>query len=95
MIVSVSAAMSDKNWSIQGIEWVAGIRLKLRNESNDVDPEIVKDWQDKMKKMCESYESRKVFNLDEIGLFFRVLPNKALALEGKKCSSGRKLKELC
>lgn len=36
-----------------------------------------------------SYEPRNIFNIDDSGLFFNVLPNKTLAFKGDKCHGGK------
>ena len=39
------------------------------------------------------YNSRDVFNVDETGLFWRLLPDKTLAFKHEKCHGGKKSKE--
>lgn len=36
---------------------------------------------------------RDVYNADEAGLFFQILPNRTLAFKDKKCYGGKKLKD--
>ena len=36
-----------------------------------------------------NYKLEDVFNADEFGLFFQVLPNKTLKSKGEKCSGGK------
>jgi len=80
--------------------WLDKFKLRYKivfktmcGESKDVDPEVVNDWKTKLEKMCELYDLQNIFNLNETGLFYRILPNKTLALKGETCSSGKQSKE--
>ena len=42
--------------------------------------------------MLSKYKLEDIFNADELGLFYHCLPNKALHLKSKKCSSGKNSK---
>ncbi|KAL8592868.1 hypothetical protein ACOMHN_050695 [Nucella lapillus] len=49
--------------------------------------------EDVLKPTLKDYDEKDVFNLDESGLLWRLLPNKTLAFKGEKCHGGKKLKE--
>ena len=52
------------------------------------------DWQrDTLTKELSGYEPKDVFNLDETGVFWKLLPNKTMAFKGDRCSGGKKSKE--
>jgi hypothetical protein len=38
------------------------------------------------------YAPRDIFNVDETGLFYNVLPNKTLCIKGKKCHGEKQSK---
>lgn len=40
-----------------------------------------------------SYEVRNIFNTDETGLFYKVLPNRTLSFKNESCNSGKKSKK--
>lgn len=85
--------------------------IKFRTEQGEaaaVDQEVVQNWQQTvLKQASEKYSANDVFNADETGLFWRLMPNKTLAFKGKicrvfsfypwilgeKCSGGKKSKE--
>ena len=66
---------------------------KISGESKSVDPEEVSDWLEKLKHICEGYKVKNIYNTDETGLLFRVLPNKTLSFKGEKCRGGKNSKE--
>jgi len=39
------------------------------------------------------YEPRDVYNADEMGLFFNVLPDRTLAYKGESCHGGKRSKD--
>ena len=43
--------------------------------------------------ILDSYETRNIFNSDEAGLFYKLLPNKSLMFKIDDCSGGKKYKE--
>lgn len=45
------------------------------------------DWRLRVSTMCESYALRDVFNMDETGLFFRMVPDKTINQE-RTCHGG-------
>lgn len=51
------------------------------------------DWNERLKPICESYKECNVFNADESGLFFRILPNKTICLKKQECVGVKTSKE--
>jgi hypothetical protein len=37
----------------------------------DVDDAVVSDWLTKLPSICEGYEPKDIFNMDETGLFYQ------------------------
>ena len=62
-------------------------------EAAAVDKEAVEAWKAKLPGIIAKYESRDIFNADETGLFFRVLPNKTMAFKDEICTGGKISKE--
>lgn len=62
-------------------------------EEKSVDPTQVADWMKRLKPLCEGYEEKNIFNCDETGLFYRILPDKTLCFKNEKCSGGKISKE--
>jgi len=85
--------------------------IKFRTEQGEaaaVDQEVVTTWQETvLREALAKYSADDVFNADETGLFWRLMPNKTLAFKGnfykefnayfcilgEKCSGGKKSKE--
>ena len=59
-----------------------------------VDEEVTDSWvTDVLHSVLARYNPRDVFNADETGLFWRLLPDKTLAFKHEKCHGGKKSKE--
>ena len=62
---------------------------KLAGESAEVSVESTDAWLESLASLLGGYEPRDVYNADETGLFFNVLPDRTLAYKGEPCH-GRK-----
>lgn len=62
-------------------------------ESSDVNSETVSEWSKRLPTLCSAYKPSDIFNLDETGLYYRIMPNKTMCLKTEKCVSGKKSKE--
>ena len=50
-------------------------------------------WIERLPEICSAYEPKDILNLDELGLFFKALPEKGLAEKNKKIKGGKKCKQ--
>lgn len=68
---------------------------KMNGESASVDPETSEKWRTEALKLdlCKNYEPGEIFNLDECGLFYRMVPDRTLSFKDEKCYGGKKSKE--
>jgi hypothetical protein len=66
---------------------------KLAGESAEVSVTSVDAWLESLPSLLEGYEPRDVFNADETGLFFNVLPDRTLAYKGETCHGGKHSKD--
>ena len=41
----------------------------------------------------KNYKACDIFNAEETGLFYKLMPNKTLQLKGEKCHGGKKSKD--
>ena len=55
--------------------------------------EISDDWKQILEPLLNQYDPNDIFNADETGLFWRLLPDKTHAVKGETCSGGKKSKE--
>jgi hypothetical protein len=65
----------------------------IHGESSNVPENIIQEWKSRFSSLANGYEPKDIFNSDELGLFYRLLPNKTFTVKGNKCRSGKKSKE--
>ncbi|ODM86777.1 Tigger transposable element-derived protein 4, partial [Orchesella cincta] len=72
-----------------------GITFKLLSgESSAVDTTRVTSWlEDDWPRLRDSYLDKDIFNADETGLFYRLLPDKTHEYKKQTCFGGKKSKE--
>lgn len=58
-----------------------------------MDKATVDQWKGKIPDIITKYDLRDIYNLDETGLFYRVLPNKTKAFKEETCNGGKVSKE--
>jgi hypothetical protein len=66
---------------------------KLVGESTEVSVESTDTWLESLPSLLEGYEPCDVYNADETGLFFSVLPDRTLAYKGQSCHGGKYSKD--
>ncbi|KAI4470775.1 hypothetical protein MML48_1g05115 [Holotrichia oblita] len=62
------------------------------DKSAKVDGDLVANWKNRLPDILANYGPRNIYNLDETGLFFRVLPT-AFSLKRDKCNGGKATKK--
>ena len=62
-----------------------GVYFK-HGDASTVSMVTIDEWKDKLTAMIEEYEEDNIFNADETGLFYSLLPSRTLAVKGKKSS---------
>ena len=71
-----------------------GITFKTvqgETEAEDIQPLF--EWQQQvLQLLLRQFSTDDVFNLDETGLFWRLLPNKTMSFRGERCTKGKKSK---
>lgn len=66
----------------------------IAGESAAVDLNVCADWQQqKLQDVLSTYKPSDIFNVDEMALFYKLLPNKTLSLKGEKCTGGKHSKD--
>ena len=53
-------------------------RNRLRRDANEISTTTAQSWIERLPELCQDYEPRNILNLDELGLFFKALPEKSL-----------------
>ncbi|KAE9546906.1 hypothetical protein FO519_009882 [Halicephalobus sp. NKZ332] len=65
-----------------------------QGEGASVDLEVVENWrQEVLRDKLMKYPADDIFNVDETGLFWRIMPNRTLAFKSEKCMGNKKSKE--
>lgn len=72
-----------------------GISYKsVCGESRAADENSVKQWKEEtLPTLLRGWKASDIFNLDESGIFFKMLPGRTFALSKEDCSGGKKSKE--
>lgn len=67
---------------------------KVSGESGAVEQTIVSDYRaTKLQALLKEYAPSDIFNCDETGLFFKMLPDRTLSFSGDSCAGGKLSKE--
>ena len=71
-----------------------GITFKtVQGEAGAVDLQPFFEWQQQVfHPLLRQFSTEDVFNLDETGLFWRLLPNKTMSFKGERCTGEKKSK---
>ena len=72
-----------------------GITFKtVQGEAGAVDSQSLLEWQQQvLQPLLRQFSADDVFNLDETGLFWQLLPNKTMTFRGQRCTGGKKSKQ--
>lgn len=66
----------------------------MAGESESVASDVVDKWtQEVLPKLIEGWDPKDIYNCDESGLFFKMLPNKTMHTKGEACHGSKKSKE--
>jgi hypothetical protein len=66
---------------------------KKHGESDSVDEEMVKKWSEELSDIIKDYKPEEVYNLDEMALFWRLLPSKTYCFTDESPYGSRKSKD--
>ena len=72
-----------------------GIAFKtVQGEAGAVNLQSLLEWkQQVLQPLLRQFSADDVFNLDETGLFWQLLPSKTMSFRGKRCTGGKKSKQ--
>lgn len=65
----------------------------VSGEANAAPQQIVDDWKRKLPEMLKKYHPKDIFNADETGLFFQLLPDHTYTFKGDQCHGGKRSKQ--
>ncbi|XP_062567409.1 tigger transposable element-derived protein 4-like [Saccostrea cucullata] len=68
---------------------------RVCGESNSVNEKstAMTEWSSNLKTLLDKYNPSDIYNADETGLFFRLLPDKTLEFKGVDCHGGKSSKD--
>lgn len=65
------------------------LKFKMCGESGTVDDSVVAEYQNgKLQSLLLQFSPENIFNCDETGLSYKLLPEKTLAIAGDPCHGG-------
>ncbi|XP_033739299.1 tigger transposable element-derived protein 6-like [Pecten maximus] len=68
---------------------------KICGEAKSVDTssDAMTKWADDLRTILSEYQPNNIFNADETGIFYRLLPDRTLDFKGTDCHGGKRSKE--
>lgn len=89
---------SASNGWLESFKTMFGIRqttTTIAGEAGDVSVTTVRAWMERLPELTKDYSPENILNMDELGLFFKTLPEKGLVEKGKKGRGGKQSKKRC
>jgi len=70
------------------------VSRSINGESSTEDPAVIDDYiNNTLPNLLRDYDPKDVFNMDKMGLFYKLLPNRKLQFKGEPCHGGKKAKK--
>ena len=66
--------------------------MGITGEADDIPKITIQSWIERLPELTSGYELRNIWNMDELGLFFKALPEKGLVEKSRRCKGGKKSK---
>ncbi|KAJ8885864.1 hypothetical protein PR048_012070 [Dryococelus australis] len=77
-------------WLAKFKSWWNLTILNVCGEEAGVDSKILESWQPKLDALCAGYSVKNIYNADEAGVFYNLLPDRTLGIKGQTCHGGKK-----
>ena len=65
---------------------------RITGEADNVSVPTLKAWIERIPELVRGYKLEDIWNMDELGLFFKLLPDKGLIEKAKSKKGGKKVK---
>lgn len=65
----------------------------VTGECKSVDLQEVEKWKSMLPELISGYQPKDIFNMDECGIFYNLLPDKTYTFKGENCHGGKLSKE--
>jgi hypothetical protein len=70
------------------------VHKSISGEAGKITPEMTNEWiMYTLPTLLKKYKPEDVYNIDELGLFWKLLPEGTLTFKNKKCVGGKRSKE--
>ena len=90
----LAVKLGETDWLCRFKERHSVVYKSVQGESKDVNQDDVKEWHSSvLPRILKEYQPKDIFNADETGFFYKLLPNKTYTYKGDQCSGGKKSKE--
>ena len=67
--------------------------ISVSGESGEVKSVTVDSWKERIPEVIADYSAQNIWNTDETGCFWKMLPDKGLGQKEKSCKGGKKCKQ--
>ncbi len=64
----------------------------ISGEAAAVNTDTMDDWKKRLPKIIEGFDPKDVYNCDETGLFFKLMPDRSLVINKDDCVGGKRFK---
>ena len=88
------APFTVSNGWLEKFEQTYGLReTRITGEADDIPKMTIQPWIERLPELTSGSESRNIWNMDELGLFFKALAEKGLVEKSRRCKGGKKSKQ--
>ena len=78
------AAFTASNGWLEKFKQTYGLReTRITGEADDIPRMTIQSWIERLPELTAEYELKDICNMDELGLFFKALPEKGLVQKSK------------
>ena len=88
------ATFTASNGWLEMFKQTYGLReTRIIGEANDIPKMTIQSWIERLPELASGYELRNIWNMGELGLFFKALSEKGLVEKSRRCKRGKKSKQ--
>ena len=88
------AILTASNGWLEKLKQTHGLReTRITGEADDIPKMTIQSWIEHLPKLTSAFELRDNWNMDELGLFFKILTEKDLIEKPRRCKGGKNSKQ--
>ena len=89
----LSTSTASNGW-LEKFKQTCGLReTRITGAADDIPEMTIQSWIERLPELTSGYELRNIWNMDELGLFFKALTEKGLVQKLRRCKWGKKSKQ--